>query len=174
MAQGKLPNIARHLVEEGSSLPAVTSFPSTTCPAYLPFLTGCLPGTCNVPGIRWFDKDRYEAGWSFDRYRSYVGLESFCMARDMWPHIPTIFELIPDSFSWSDFNYENVPIPACSTIPPEEIERLYHETCDMASSKTPIRFSWFMDRFARHPVGTMAEVIRHPSRIASTARRLRI
>jgi hypothetical protein len=97
LAAGRLPNIARHLLEGGASVPAVTSFPSTTGPAYLPFLTGCFPGTCNVPGIRWFDKDRFDGGWSFDRYRSYVGLESFWMARDMWPHIRTIFECLPDS-----------------------------------------------------------------------------
>lgn len=99
LAKGNLPSIARHLVEEGSSLPAVTSFPSTTGPAYLPFLTGCLPGTCNVPGIRWFDKARFDATRSFRRYRSYVGLESFLMASDMWPHLRTIFELVPGSLS---------------------------------------------------------------------------
>ncbi len=95
-AAGELRHIPRLLP---SSLPAVTGFPSTTGPAYLPFLTGCLPGTCNIPGIRWFDKALYDAGWSFDRYRSYVGLESFCMASDMWPHIQTAFELIPRSCS---------------------------------------------------------------------------
>lgn len=99
LCRGNLPNISRYLIGPGSSLPAVTSFPSTTGPAYLPFLTGCLPGTCNVPGIRWFDKAKYDSGYSFDRYRSYVGLESFCMARDMWPHIKTIFELVPNSYS---------------------------------------------------------------------------
>ena len=99
LAAGRLPNIARYLAGPGSNLPAVTSFPSTTGPAYLPFLTGCFPGTCNVPGIRWFDKAKLDAGWSFDRYRSYVGLESFCMASDMWPHIRTVFELVPDSLS---------------------------------------------------------------------------
>ena len=99
MAKGDLPNISRHLVEPGASVPAVTSFPSTTGPAYLPFLTGCFPGTCNVPGIRWFDKALYDSGHSFDRYRSYVGLESFCMTSDIWPHIRTIFELLPKSVS---------------------------------------------------------------------------
>ncbi|MFH1829318.1 MAG: alkaline phosphatase family protein [Pseudomonadota bacterium] len=99
LAQGNLPNIYRYLMGPGASIPAVTSFPSTTGPAYLPFLTGCFPGTCNVPGIRWFDKSLYDTGWSFDRYRSYVGLESFCMASDMWPHIRTMFEILPDSIS---------------------------------------------------------------------------
>lgn len=99
LSAGNLPNIARYLIECGASLPAVTSFPSTTGPAYLPYLTGCFPGTCNVPGIRWFDKAKYDSGYSFDRYRSYVGFESFCMASDMQPHIRTIFELVKNSYS---------------------------------------------------------------------------
>ena len=99
LSEGRLPNIASRIVSPGTSLKAVTSFPSTTGPAYLPFLTGCFPGTCNVPGIRWFDKSIYDGPYSFNKYRSYVGLESFCMASDMWPHIKTIFEIIPDSYS---------------------------------------------------------------------------
>lgn len=99
LAAGRLPNIARWLVEPGSSLPAVTSFPSTTGPAYLPFLTGCFPGTCNVPGIRWFDKALYDAGRTWNGYRSYVGFESFLMSSDMSPHIRTLFELVPGSRS---------------------------------------------------------------------------
>lgn len=98
-AAGDLPNISRHLIEPGVSLPAVTSFPSTTGPAYLPFLTGCFPGTCNVPGIRWLDKSLYGSSRSFDRHRSYVGLESFMMASDIAPGVRTIFEIIPDSVS---------------------------------------------------------------------------
>lgn len=97
--KGDLPNISRYLIEPGCSLPAVTAFPSTTGPAYLPFLTGCLPGTCNVPGIRWFDKIKFDSGLSFDRYRSYVGFESFCMGSDIAPNIKTIFEIVPDSYS---------------------------------------------------------------------------
>ncbi|MBT3182390.1 MAG: hypothetical protein HN337_07785 [Deltaproteobacteria bacterium] len=99
VAKGDLPNISKYLIEPGSKLPAVTTFPSTTGPAHLPFLTGCFPGTCNVPGIRWMDKAKYDAGAFFNSYRSYVGFESFCMASDMWPHIKTAFELIPNSYS---------------------------------------------------------------------------
>jgi type I phosphodiesterase/nucleotide pyrophosphatase len=96
---GELPNIEEHITGPGSALDAVTSFPSTTGPAYLPFLTGCLPGTCNVPGIRWVDKVQYEAGTFLQNHRSYVGFESFLMASDIRPHIKTIFETIPDSIS---------------------------------------------------------------------------
>jgi len=97
LAGGELPNIEKYITSRGSSLDAVTSFPSTTGPAYLPFLTGCYPGTCNVPGIRWVDKPRYEAGTFLRNHRSYVGFESFMMAGDISEPIKTIFEIIPDS-----------------------------------------------------------------------------
>ena len=58
MSLGQLPHLAR-LVERGTNQAMLTCFPSTTGPAYLPYVTGCFPGTCNVPGIRWFDKARY-------------------------------------------------------------------------------------------------------------------
>ena len=57
MKRGNLPNIQRYLWEPGSYTKAVTAFPSTTGPAYIPILTGCYPGTADVPGIRWFDKE---------------------------------------------------------------------------------------------------------------------
>lgn len=97
---GRLPTIARLFYDEGTALDGVTSFPSTTGPAYLPFLTGCFPGTCNVPGIRWLDKVHYDAGGlDLRKHRSYVGLESFLMGRDLWPHIRTVFEIVPRSYS---------------------------------------------------------------------------
>ncbi len=99
LAAGRLPNIARYLVEPGAHRTAVTSFPSTTGPAYLPFLTGCLPGTCNVPGIRWVDKPAYDDGRFLQNHRSYVGLESFLMTRDIREPIATIFELVPGAQS---------------------------------------------------------------------------
>lgn len=92
MASGRLANISRYLAERGTGKTILTAFPSTTGPAYLPFLTGCFPGTCNVPGIRWFDKDHYaKKGWSFGSFRSYVGLETFLMNRDMRPNVATAF-----------------------------------------------------------------------------------
>ncbi len=98
--EGRLPHIASTFYERGSALDGVTSFPSTTGPAYLPFLTGCFPGTCNVPGIRWLDKVPYEkGGFSLKKHRSYVGFESFLMGSDITPRINTIFELVPDSYS---------------------------------------------------------------------------
>jgi hypothetical protein len=100
LQNGDLPTIHRYLVEAGSFFPAVTSFPSTTGPAYLPFITGCLPATCNVPGIRWLDKVKFARRWiSLERCRSYVGLETYLLNRDIRHDIATIFELLPNAYS---------------------------------------------------------------------------
>lgn len=100
LTHNQLPNISRWLTEGGMKRAAVTSFPSTTGPAYLPFLTGSFPGTCNVPGIRWFDKKKFASkSFSLNKHRSYVGLESFLMGRDIDPKLKTIFELVKGSYS---------------------------------------------------------------------------
>ena len=94
LCAGNLPNLARHFAESGTNKSMTTVFPSTTGPAYLPYLTGCYPGTCNVPGIRWFDKAHYaRQGWGFQSFRSYVGLESFLFNRDMAPQIKTAWDI---------------------------------------------------------------------------------
>jgi len=95
LAQGLLPNISRYIVEPGQAETILTVFPSTTGAAYLPYLTGCHPGTLNVPGIRWFDRDHYDRyGWSFKSFRSYVGLETYLMNRDIRPGTKTLFDLV--------------------------------------------------------------------------------
>ncbi len=98
ISQGRLPHIAEalpHLYK------GVTAFPSTTGPAYMPYLTGCYPGTCNVPGIRWFDRKEYAKPLFFRKplrkFRSYVGAETFFITHDMRADIPTLFDLIPNS-----------------------------------------------------------------------------
>jgi len=96
--KGELKEIGNWLAASGSLRDANSTFPSTTGPAYLPYLTGCYPGTCNLPGIRWFDKNCYATNsFSKNRFRSYVGAESFYMNNDLAPDIKTLFELIPRS-----------------------------------------------------------------------------
>lgn len=96
---GDLPHISRHLLERGGIAPATTVFPSTTGVAYLPFLTGCYPGTCNVPGIRWMDVRGYRGEWWSDRehLRSYCGPQGGLINRDLRPDLETLFDLEPDS-----------------------------------------------------------------------------
>ena len=98
LARGRLPNLAR-LTSTGGVGRAITAFPSTTTVSYLPFLTGCLPGRCNVPSIRWLDRARYTGRWWRDReaIRSYCGYQAGQVDDDIAPAIRTIFQLVPES-----------------------------------------------------------------------------
>ena len=97
---GQLPNCEALFKNGGRFAPAVSVFPSTTGPAYIPYLTGCYPGTCNVPGIRWFDKKVYgENRFLSKKYRSYVGLEIMWMNHDLQLKTPTLFEIFDSTFS---------------------------------------------------------------------------
>jgi hypothetical protein len=96
LKRGDLPNISKYIVEKGTFTSAVSVFPSTTGPAYAPFLLGRFPGRCNLPGIRWFDRKRYAKElFSLYRFRSYIGLESFLMNRDISRDAQTLFEIFP-------------------------------------------------------------------------------
>lgn len=98
-AAGDLPQISRHILEPGGTAPATTVFPSTTGVAYLPFLTGCYPGTCDVPGIRWLDVARYRGRWWRDRdhVRSYCGYQGGLLNADLRAGVGTLFDLVPGS-----------------------------------------------------------------------------
>ena len=98
-AAGDLPNISRHVLEPGGLVPATTVFPSTTGVAYLPFLTGCFPGTCGVPGIRWVDSERYLGKWWRDRehVRSYCGAQGGKINVDIPDSMRTLYDYETDS-----------------------------------------------------------------------------
>jgi len=106
LAAGELPNISNDIVARGTFTRAVSTFPSTTGPAHMPFLTGALPATLNVPGIRWFDRHLYAKHGhgsmltfgAHGRYRSYVGLETFRINSDMKPDVKNVFEILPKSY----------------------------------------------------------------------------
>ncbi len=101
LAKGELPNIRKYITAPGTNAQAVTVFPSTTGPAYLPFITGRYPGACNLPGIRWFDRRHYESASPFGlkRTRSYCGPAGWLMSHDLEAHVPTIFELTQKPFN---------------------------------------------------------------------------
>ena len=99
LAAGELPQIQRHVIDRGGYRRASSVFTSTTGPAHLPFLTGCYPGTANVPGYRWFDRAAYRPGLPAGPWclRSYNGPEAFLYPRDLDPSIRTMYELVEDS-----------------------------------------------------------------------------
>ena len=93
VAQDELPNISKYMIDEGSYVKGTTCFPSTTGPAYLPFLTGASPGDHHITGIRWFDKEQYFKGrWGRNAMRSYCGYEAKYFNDDMNPSYPSLFE----------------------------------------------------------------------------------
>ena len=98
LARGDLPNLQRYLIEPGSYRPATTVFPSVTGVAYIPYLTGLFPGRANIPGYRWFDRERYQRRpLSVMRFRNYHGLGSYLMDRDLSKSATTLFELLKPS-----------------------------------------------------------------------------
>jgi hypothetical protein len=98
LAAGELPHL-KAMLDEGGRSTAITGFPSTTSVAYLPFLTGCGPGRCNIPSIRWLDRSAYRGRWWRDRFalRSYCGYQASMLDRDISPDVRTIFELVDES-----------------------------------------------------------------------------
>src|SRR6476646_9198430 len=98
LAAGRLPHLAG-IGARGGRACAITAFPSTTSVAYLPFLTGCMPGRCNIPSIRWLDRSAYRGRWWQDRaaLRSYCGYQAPLLDADLASEVRTIFELMPDS-----------------------------------------------------------------------------
>ena len=92
--KGDLPNIKEHVIDPGSLNKAVTVFPSTTGPAFVPFFMGLYPGTVNIPGIRWLSKSNFHAPHRFKRpgICSYMGLDGLRFEDDLPPNAPTLFE----------------------------------------------------------------------------------
>lgn len=98
--QGRLPNIARYLAEPGAKGSAITCFPSTTGPAFTPIMTGNFPGTCNIPGVRWFDRTLpANKKVTLKRFRDYFNWGIYAFDSDLSKNVKTIYEYVPESVS---------------------------------------------------------------------------
>ena len=97
---GELPNIRNEIISSGTFRTASSCLPSTTGPAFLPFLTGCFPGTMNIPGIRWLDKAEFRRKrWGKNSFRSYNGIEAPLLDGDLAKDYPTLFEIFQRPFN---------------------------------------------------------------------------
>jgi hypothetical protein len=99
IATGELPALAELAERGGGVRRAVTCFPSTTGPAYIPYLMGLFPGTANVPGYRWLSRAAYGgrgSRWTRPGVASYSGIEGGSFDRDL-PDLPTWFDYFSDS-----------------------------------------------------------------------------
>ena len=93
LENGDLPNIKKHVVDQGSLNKAVSVFPSTTGPAFVPFFMGLYPGTANIPGIRWLSKSNFHVPHRFKRpgICSYMGFDGLHFEDDLPIGYPTLF-----------------------------------------------------------------------------------
>ena len=122
---GLMPNMKSLISQNGSFSTAVSVFPSTTGPAYIPFLMGTFPGNSNMPGIRWFDKVKFSNNRSsLNSHRSYVGIEGLLFNRDLKKSQATIFEIVNDSRSI--FNEITRGLP--SKFDMTQISKFYYKT----------------------------------------------
>jgi membrane protein YqaA with SNARE-associated domain len=86
LGDGHLPNIQRHVVERGCYRTALSVLPSTTGPAHIPFVCGLHPGTANIPGYRWLDRELHDRRRrSIYRHRSLNSPRGLLVGRDMDP-----------------------------------------------------------------------------------------
>ena len=90
---GTLSNIKKYVIDRGVFKKAVTAFPSTTGPAFIPFFMGRFPGSANIPGIRWLSKKQFQ---NPHRFRSpgvcsYMGMEALSFSAHL-PDSPTLFD----------------------------------------------------------------------------------
>ena len=93
LENGDLPNIRKYVVDPGSLNKAISVFPSTTGPAFIPFFMGLYPGTANIPGIRWLSKSKFHTPHRFKRpgVCSYMGLDGLRFEADLPSGFPTLF-----------------------------------------------------------------------------------
>ena len=93
LENGDLPNIKKSIVDRGSLNKAVSAFPSTTGPAFIPFFMGLYPGTANIPGIRWLSKSNFQLPDRFKRpgICSYMGPDGLHFEADLPTSFPTLF-----------------------------------------------------------------------------------
>lgn len=100
----KPPHLTNWLSRKGALLKGQSVFPSTTGPAYLPLLTGLHPGAANIPGIRWFDRQKFSPTKPFWQHtRSYCGWENSYFADDLKKTTQSFFSFFKKPYSFNNF-----------------------------------------------------------------------
>ena len=91
---GDLPNIKKHVVDRGSLNKAISTFTSTTGPAFIPFFMGFVSGYSKRPGSAVVVQIEFSTSKPFKRpgICSYMGLEGLHFATDFTEGFPTLFD----------------------------------------------------------------------------------
>ena len=101
---GKLPHLAKLLAPDGQGVrhgvytAATSVWPSTTGPAYAPFLAGLFPEKSHLSGIRQYLRDEMA-------FRAYIGWETNAISQELTREFPIIYEVLgrEDTFSQQGF-----------------------------------------------------------------------
>ncbi len=101
---GKLPHFAKLLVPDGHGVrhgvytAATSVWPSTTGPAYAPFLAGLFPEKSHLSGIRQYLREEMA-------FRAYIGWETNAISQELTREFPIIYEVLgrEDTFSQQGF-----------------------------------------------------------------------
>lgn len=81
-------------------------------------------------------------------------------------------DLIPNSFNWSNFNYQKVPISCCEAISPEDLQNIYYEMVDEFSENRPLKFEDVIKMSIQHPIHNLKKILKNPMLISKTMRRI--
>ncbi|HVP11612.1 MAG TPA: alkaline phosphatase family protein [Phycisphaerae bacterium] len=93
LAEGRLPNIATHILARGPRVEnAVSCIPSITYAVGVTFITGRLPGHQGVLSNKWFDP-------STGRFENYCYIASYQQVDADYASSPTIYEILHDRVS---------------------------------------------------------------------------
>ena len=108
---GALPNIKKHLVDKGTLVETcVSTFPSTTGPAHLPFITGVMPGYNNCPGLRWVDRCQRDL-------RDYCTLDNVLFNNDFPRSNYTLYEMLYDERTACIFDFVSRGVSDMINVP---------------------------------------------------------
>jgi hypothetical protein len=90
LAEGRIPNIAEHILKRGPRVQnAVTCIPSITYAVSVTFITGQLPGRHGIISNKWFEP-------STGRFQNYCYIATYQRADADYPSSPTIYEILRD------------------------------------------------------------------------------
>ena len=90
LAEGRIPNIARHILDRGVRVESgVTCIPSITYAISVTFLTGKYPGHHGIVSNKWFEP-------STGRYQNYCYIKTYQRVDDDYRASPTIYEILHD------------------------------------------------------------------------------
>lgn len=112
---GALPNIERHLVDKGTLVETcVSTFPSTTGPAHLPFINGVMPGYNNCPGLRWVDRCKRDL-------RDYCTMDNVLFNNDFPQSNFTLYEMLHGERTVCIFDFASRGASDMINVPAENL-----------------------------------------------------